>query len=75
LIIIDLRQRLFKNMNYKYLAKENIIQRHKKIIEATGGEKGMLKFSRAGILSRGIISGHPFVDGNKRAGFEATDIF
>ena len=24
---------------------------------------------------RGIISGHPLVDGNKRAGFEATDIF
>ncbi len=32
-------------------------------------------FTRAGILLRGIISGHPFVDGNKRAGFEATDIF
>ncbi len=42
-------------MNYKYLAKENIIPLHKKIIEATGGEKGMLKFSRAGILSRGIF--------------------
>jgi len=32
-------------------------------------------FTRAGILVRGIISGHPFVDGNKRAGFEATDVF
>ena len=32
-------------------------------------------FTRAGILLRGIISGHPFVDGNKRAGFEATDVF
>ncbi len=32
-------------------------------------------FTRAGLLLRGIISGHPFVDGNKRAGFEATDIF
>ena len=32
-------------------------------------------FARAGIIMRGIISGHPLVDGNKRAGFEATDIF
>ena len=32
-------------------------------------------FTRAGILLQGIISGHPFVDGNKRAGFEATDVF
>lgn len=32
-------------------------------------------FTRAGLLLRGIISGHPFVDGNKRTGFEATDIF
>ncbi|MFZ2070442.1 MAG: type II toxin-antitoxin system death-on-curing family toxin [Halobacteriota archaeon] len=86
-------------MNYKYLTKENIIRLHKKIIETTGGEKGLLNegilsfvldlirteklysekigdlFTRAGILLRGIISGHPFVDGNKRAGFEATDIF
>ena len=31
--------------------------------------------ARAGIIMRGIISGHPLVDGNKRAGFEATDIF
>jgi len=86
-------------MNYKYLTKENIIRLHKKIVETTGGEKGMLNegilsfvldlirteklysenigdlFTRAGILLRGIISGHPFVDGNKRAGFEATDIF
>jgi death-on-curing protein len=86
-------------MNYKYLTKENIIRLHKKIVETTGGEKGMLNegilsfvldlirteklysknigdlFTRAGILLRGIISGHPFVDGNKRTGFEATDIF
>ncbi|CAD6492348.1 MAG: hypothetical protein CHKLHMKO_00261 [Candidatus Argoarchaeum ethanivorans] len=86
-------------MNYKYLTKENIIRLHKRIVETTGGEKGMLNegilsfvldlirteklysenigdlFARAGILLRGIISGHPFVDGNKRAGFEATDVF
>jgi len=86
-------------MNYKYLTKESIIRLHKKIVETTGGEKGMLNegilsfvldlirteklyrenigdlFTRAGILVRGIISGHPFVDGNKRAGFEATDVF
>jgi len=86
-------------MNYKYLTRENIIQLHKKIVETTGGEKGMLNesilsfvldlirteklynenigdlFTRAGLLLRGIISGHPFVDGNKRAGFEATDVF
>ena len=29
----------------------------------------------ASIILRGIISGHPFVDGNKRAGIEATDLF
>lgn len=86
-------------MNYKYPTKENIIRLHNKIVETTGGEKGMLNegilsfvldlirteklysenigdlFTRAGLLLRGIISGHPFVDGNKRAGFEATDIF
>ena len=86
-------------MNYKYPTKENIIRLHEKIVETTGGEKGMLNegilsfvldlirteklysesigdlFTRAGLLLRGIISGHPFVDGNKRAGFEATDIF
>jgi len=86
-------------MNYKYPRKENIIRLHKKIVETTGGEKGMLNegilsfifdlirteklynenigdlFTRAGLLLRGIISGHPFVDGNKRAGFEATDVF
>jgi len=28
-------------MNYKYLTKENIIRLHKKIVETTGGEKGM----------------------------------
>ena len=27
------------------------------------------------IILRGIISGHPFIDGNKRAGIEATDLF
>ena len=32
-------------------------------------------FTQASILVRGIISGHPFVDGNKRTGFEVTDIF
>ncbi|NQE44539.1 hypothetical protein C5S31_00775 [ANME-1 cluster archaeon GoMg2] len=35
-------------MNYKYLTKENIIRLHKKIVETTGGEKGMLN---EGILS------------------------
>ncbi|PPA79193.1 MAG: hypothetical protein C00003105_01387 [ANME-2 cluster archaeon HR1] len=29
-------------MNYKYPTKENIIRLHKKIVETTGGEKGML---------------------------------
>jgi death-on-curing protein len=86
-------------MKYKYLTRESIIRLHKKIVETTGGEKGMLNegilsfvsdlvrteklynenigdlFTRAGLLLRGIISGHPFVDGNKRAGFEATDVF
>ena len=32
-------------------------------------------FVQAAILVRGIICGHPFVDGNKRSGFEATDYF
>lgn len=32
-------------------------------------------FIQAAILIRGIICGHPFVDGNKRTGFEATDYF
>lgn len=86
-------------MNYKYLPKESIMRLHKKIVETTGGEKGVLNegilsfvldlirteklygenigdlFTRAGILLRWIITGHPFVDGNKRAGFEATDVF
>ncbi len=35
-------------MNYKYLTKESIIRMHKKIVETTGGEKGMLN---EGILS------------------------
>jgi prophage maintenance system killer protein len=35
-------------MNYKYLTKESIIRLHKKIVETTGGEKGMLN---EGILS------------------------
>ena len=32
-------------------------------------------FTKAAYLLKGIIQGHPFVDGNKRTGFEATDIF
>ena len=32
-------------------------------------------FSLSAIICRGIISGHPFVDGNKRAGIQATDLF
>ena len=35
-------------MNYKYPTRENIIRLHKKIVETTGGEKGMLN---EGILS------------------------
>ena len=32
-------------------------------------------FTQAAVLIRGIICGHPFMDGNKRTGFEATDYF
>ena len=32
-------------------------------------------FYLASLIARGIISGHPFVDGNKRAGIEACDLF
>ncbi len=32
-------------------------------------------FTRAAKLLGGIIKGHPFVDGNKRTGIEATDVF
>ncbi len=32
-------------------------------------------FYLGALIARGIISGHPFVDGNKRAGIEATDLF
>jgi death-on-curing protein len=32
-------------------------------------------FYIASLIARGIIAGHPFVDGNKRAGIEATDLF
>jgi prophage maintenance system killer protein len=35
-------------MKYKYLTRESIIRLHKKIVETTGGEKGMLN---EGILS------------------------
>lgn len=30
---------------------------------------------RAAYLLRGIVRGHPFVDGNKRTGFEASQVF
>jgi death-on-curing protein len=30
---------------------------------------------RAAYLLRGIVRGHPFVDGNKRTGFEAAEVF
>ncbi|MBI5000914.1 MAG: type II toxin-antitoxin system death-on-curing family toxin [Euryarchaeota archaeon] len=42
--------------------------------EFYGHDSGDL-FTQAAILIRGIICGHPFVDGNKRTGFEATDLF
>lgn len=32
-------------------------------------------FYLGALIIRGIISGHPFVDGNKRTGIEVTDIF
>jgi death-on-curing protein len=32
-------------------------------------------FLLAAMLARGIISGHPFVDGNKRTGIESADFF
>lgn len=32
-------------------------------------------FTRAALLLRGIVQDHPFVDGNKRTAFEATDAF
>lgn len=32
-------------------------------------------FTQAAVLIRGIICGHPFIDGNKRTGFETTDYF
>ena len=32
-------------------------------------------FSLAALIVRSIVQGHPFVDGNKRTGLEATDIF
>ena len=32
-------------------------------------------FSLAALIVRSIVQGHPFVDGNKRTAFEATDIF
>jgi death-on-curing protein len=31
-------------------------------------------FWKVAVLMRGIISAHPFVDGNKRTGFEVADI-
>jgi len=33
------------------------------------------KFQISALILRNIISGHPFVDGNKRTGIEATDLF
>lgn len=39
-----------------------------------GQEDGDLA-ERAAYLLRGIIRGHPFVDGNKRTGFEASQVF
>ena len=33
------------------------------------------KFYLSALILRNIISGHPFVDGNKRTGIEATDLF
>lgn len=32
-------------------------------------------FMKCAVLIRGIIQGHPFIDGNKRTGFEVTDYF
>lgn len=32
-------------------------------------------FTQAAVLIRGIICGHPFVDGNKRTGFSSADLF
>ena len=33
------------------------------------------EFYLSALILRNIISGHPFVDGNKRTGIEATDLF
>ena len=32
-------------------------------------------FWKSALIFRGIVSGHPFTDGNKRTGWEVTDIF
>jgi death-on-curing protein len=32
-------------------------------------------FDRAALLLRGLCQDHPFADGNKRTGYEATDLF
>jgi len=43
------------------------------LLSDSSNEKDILRFASK-ILSR-IIRGHPFIDGNKRTGFEATDVF
>lgn len=79
-------------MEIKYLSTEEVIEIHNKIIDATGGHKGILSegnldfiisqmriprniFGKATILFNGILTNHPFVDGNKRTGLEALKTF
>ena len=82
----------------RYVTSDEVIHIHQEILDATGGDSGILSrsnldfvtdfvkqqvfslqirdlFSLAALIARNIIQGHPFVDGNKRAGLEATDLF
>ena len=42
---------------------------------AFGKELYPTLFSKAAVYARNIISGHPFVDGNKRTAMTATSVF
>jgi death-on-curing protein len=83
----------------KWLTKSELIFIHRRVIQETGGEAGILNesaleaclarpfatfegrelyptiFDKAAVLIHGIITAHPFVDGNKRVALVAVDVY
>lgn len=68
---------------FKYITTEEIVAIHDEIIKETGGYSGIISYSKipktiervAATLFYGILTSHPFVDGNKRTALESMKTF